>query len=64
MSRKLRWMPGRPAASENSEKCALAQNAEPKWAATCAPMAKKATKPRSSSPAKPTTMFRPSAIVT
>ena len=39
-------------------------NADENQPAVYAPMAKNATYPRSSRPAKPTTMFSPSAITT
>ena len=70
MMRKLTWMPGMPAAGSPtrtatpSPPATSAQNAEPKCAATYAPIAKNATYPRSSSPAKPTTTLRPSAMTT
>ena len=70
MIRKLKWMPGMPAVGSPTNSAmpapsaAFAQNADPKYAATCAPIAKNATYPRSSSPAKPTTTFRPSAMIT
>jgi hypothetical protein len=49
MIRKLTWMPAMPAAGSPTRSvmpapsAALAQNADPRYAATCAPMAKNAT---------------------
>jgi hypothetical protein len=68
ISRKFMWMPGSSAALPDTRMwmpswwLMFEKNSDPNQPIVYAPIAKNATYPRSSSPANPTMMFRPSAI--